>query len=680
MAQFYKACQEKGYTDMTDDRQSLKAKVIATDLKLNYGKIEVFYEKARECYEQIQKEKEEIRRQNVIRQQREEEERTRLQVNGKLLLTLSDWQNESKNATHVHVYIRPDKSIYCTVNDGDKINRIPQIRIKQGGALMLTYHPSQAIYTGATVGGVTTGGVHYTQSGYTANKTHSGKGEIEISVNGRDFVLRTVKMSQYTCTLFRRDRQFQELVRNREIKCYAASAKADFYYDAIKTGRVDQLTMMNALSMASDEQRLSYRDCENIANLIGRIVNGQFPASDEKIYASAKALENAETSAQLNRAVELFKSISDYKDAAACARAVKEKYEEVLQIEKEQAILKKEAQKKRSKKIAVLCAVVACVAAVAVIFACVYSNNKAKMLREKLAVREMIASGYEHIVELKSDGTVVAVGDNNHGQCDVSEWTDIVAISANAYHTIGLRADGTVVAAGPKYDRECAVGGWTDIVAISTDNFHTVGLKADGTVVATGSNDDGKCNVNGWKKIVAISAGESHTVGLKANGSVVAAGANDHGQCDVSGWTDIVAISAGGVHTVGLKSDGTVVAVGDNDWGQCDVHDWTDIVAISTGYYATVGLKADGTVVFAGGDVAKGKGTWSDVMNWTDIVAISADRQLIGLKADGTIVYAGSFDDQSEENTEEPTEAVAAETIVIEETVADDESTGQETE
>lgn len=35
MAQFYAQCQQKGYTDMHDDVQSLKAKVIATDLGLD---------------------------------------------------------------------------------------------------------------------------------------------------------------------------------------------------------------------------------------------------------------------------------------------------------------------------------------------------------------------------------------------------------------------------------------------------------------------------------------------------------------------------------------------------------------------------------------------------------------------------------------------------------------------
>lgn len=37
---------------------------------------------------------------------------------------------------------------------------------------------------------------------------------------------------------------------------------------------------------------------------------------------------------------------------------------------------------------------------------------------------EIVANGYQSI-GLKSDGTVVAVGNNGYGQCDVSDWTDI---------------------------------------------------------------------------------------------------------------------------------------------------------------------------------------------------------------------------------------------------------------
>lgn len=70
-----------------------------------------------------------------------------------------------------------------------------------------------------------------------------------------------------------------------------------------------------------------------------------------------------------------------------------------------------------------------------------------------------ISVGYDHIVGLKSDGSVVANGENNHGQCNVSGWNNIVAISAGGNTTVGLKSDGTVVIAGEHSD-EWDVSNW----------------------------------------------------------------------------------------------------------------------------------------------------------------------------------------------------------------------------
>ena len=253
-----------------------------------------------------------------------------------------------------------------------------------------------------------------------------------------------------------------------------------------------------------------------------------------------------------------------------------------------------------------------------------------------------IAASDEHTVGLKFDGTVVACGKNDDGQCDVSEWTDIVAVATSYEHTVGLKSDGTVVACGYNHYGQCDVSHWTDIVTVATSYEHTVGLKSDSTVLACGKNDDSQCNVSGWTDIVAVAAGHIRTVGLKSDGTVVARGYNKYGQCDVSGWTDIVAVAAGRIHTVGLKSDGTVVACGHNKYGQCNVSGWTDIVEIAAGNFHTVGLKSDGTVVACGYN----EYGQCNVSGWTDIVEIAAsEKHTVGLKFDGTVVACGKNDD-----------------------------------
>jgi alpha-tubulin suppressor-like RCC1 family protein len=119
---------------------------------------------------------------------------------------------------------------------------------------------------------------------------------------------------------------------------------------------------------------------------------------------------------------------------------------------------------------------------------------------------------------------MVAVGYNDSGQCDVSNWTDIVEIAAGIGHTVGLQADHTVIAVGDNSYGQCDVGNWTDIIQVAAGYGHTVGRKADGTVVAVGESAWGQCNVSGWTDITQVAAGSYHTVGRKSDGTVVAAG------------------------------------------------------------------------------------------------------------------------------------------------------------
>lgn len=73
----------------------------------------------------------------------------------------------------------------------------------------------------------------------------------------------------------------------------------------------------------------------------------------------------------------------------------------------------------------------------------------------------------------------------------------ITQVAAGGYHTVGLKDDGTVVAVGDNGDGQCNVGDWTDIIQVAAGAEHTVGLKDDGTAVAGGNNDYGQCNVGG---------------------------------------------------------------------------------------------------------------------------------------------------------------------------------------
>ena len=72
-----------------------------------------------------------------------------------------------------------------------------------------------------------------------------------------------------------------------------------------------------------------------------------------------------------------------------------------------------------------------------------------------------MAAGSRHSVGLRADGTVVATGSSEAGQCEVSRWRNIVAIAAGTAHTVGLRRDGTVVATGSNSHGQLEVGAWS---------------------------------------------------------------------------------------------------------------------------------------------------------------------------------------------------------------------------
>jgi hypothetical protein len=261
------------------------------------------------------------------------------------------------------------------------------------------------------------------------------------------------------------------------------------------------------------------------------------------------------------------------------------------------------------------------------------------------AARFMTAAGERHTVGLKSDGTLVAVGDNSLGQRNVDGWTSIIQVAAGNSHTVGLKSDGTMIAVGDNSYGQCNVGTWTNIIQVAAGAFHTVGLRSDGTVVAVGDNSYGQRDIGAWTNIVQVAAGGYHTVGLKSDGTVIPVGPvgagewPDYGQCNVGNWTGIVQVAAGDYHTVGLKSDGTVIAAGYNYHGQCNIGGWTSIIQVAAGAFHTVGLRSGGTMVAVGDNYDQ----QLDVSSWTNIVQVSAgDYHTVGLKFDGTVVAVGA--------------------------------------
>src|SRR5262245_54234235 len=82
-----------------------------------------------------------------------------------------------------------------------------------------------------------------------------------------------------------------------------------------------------------------------------------------------------------------------------------------------------------------------------------------------------------------------------------SRWNDIqsaVEVSAGGGHTVVRRSDGSVVAWGDNLDGQCnvpALPPGLSYVEVAAGGLHTVARRSDGSVVACGYNANGQCNV-----------------------------------------------------------------------------------------------------------------------------------------------------------------------------------------
>lgn len=128
-------------------------------------------------------------------------------------------------------------------------------------------------------------------------------------------------------------------------------------------------------------------------------------------------------------------------------------------------------------------------------------------------------------VEPYLEGGSRAVPDTNGQESGGNPEVPYIVAEEGPHHTVYLKSDGTVYAELSHFAEadeddfgQCNVSDWTDIVAISAGTRHTVGLKSDGTMVATElTRKEEVLEYNGWSWTITY----------------------DYGQSDVSGWTDI---------------------------------------------------------------------------------------------------------------------------------------------
>ena len=247
--------------------------------------------------------------------------------------------------------------------------------------------------------------------------------------------------------------------------------------------------------------------------------------------------------------------------------------------------------------------------------------------RRNMLPGQVLAVGNHHTVAVKKDGTMLASGDNTYGQCNVSDWTEIVAVAAGAYHTIALKEDGTVVATGDNRYGQCETTGIQDAVEIDAHGFDTIIRLADGSVKCLGLHDYGPF-ISSWKNIRALSAAGYALTGITEDGTAMATSPSLLSQ----DFRNLIDIDAATGYAAGITADGNLVTSSLFSPG------WQNVILIDAEANGIMGLIEDGSVCFHllnDMDV-------SLLIGRTDIVAIAySGTHAVVLLTDGTYLACG---------------------------------------
>ncbi|MBS4042710.1 MAG: PKD domain-containing protein [Chitinophagaceae bacterium] len=304
----------------------------------------------------------------------------------------------------------------------------------------------------------------------------------------------------------------------------------------------------------------------------------------------------------------------------------------------------------------------------------------------------VLASGTQHTLAIKSDGSLWAWGLNNFGQLgdgtsankntpqQIGNAYNWLSVSAGYYFSIGLKTDGTIWAWGrndygqlgngtnTNSNVPIQVGSASNWAKLAAGSFHSLAIKTDGTLWAWGANNHGQLGngtttnsnvpiqigtATNWQ---SVSGGYQHTMAIKTNGTLWAFGRNEYkslGNGSTAGSTTPIQIGistnwqkviASGWHTMAIKTDGTLWGWGYNSFGQLgngtttnidnptqigSATNWIDV----SGDNFKIGLQSNGTLW------AWGQNNYGQYGNGTTIASTSPIQ--IGSLTDWTSIYAG---------------------------------------
>jgi alpha-tubulin suppressor-like RCC1 family protein len=287
------------------------------------------------------------------------------------------------------------------------------------------------------------------------------------------------------------------------------------------------------------------------------------------------------------------------------------------------------------------------------------------------------AAGYEHVLTVRSDGSVWGWGANANAQlhatldqfvkspAKLEGLKDIVSVAAGYSTSMALDKDGVVYVWGNKHGIEKVDGFKNPVVKVAASNEAYLALQSDGLIYQW--TFDGAPALVNVPRSIDIAAGANHFMALTAQGRVYCWGENSFGQLgdgttanrdapqSVNGVYEVAAIGTGSNHAFAVTRTGELYGWGNNRDGQVGVGHLSDVIrkpeklsvndkiaSVAGGDRHSVALTTDGKLYSWGnaeyGQLATGK---LEVSSSPKLVTNNKTFESIAAGANFTVAYRG---------------------------------------
>lgn len=272
-----------------------------------------------------------------------------------------------------------------------------------------------------------------------------------------------------------------------------------------------------------------------------------------------------------------------------------------------------------------------------------------------------LAGNSGHLLLLRDDGVLLALGDNRYGQCTVPSFppgTTPAKICVGPLYSTVLLSDGSIQAWGDNTYGQVSVPpapSGSYYVDVAAGHHHMIAVRSDGAVIAWGENRYGQCNVPPPPVLTSyqlVGAGDYHSVAWRSDGQFVVWGHTGFGQGQVPQVAPglvCTGLMCGHAHTAALFSDGSTRTWGVSVWMQSGIPDLPRDVqgqalarhrVVDAGMYNAFSVLSDGSAVGWGDDHGVGV-TTMPLPNAFFRKVCGGARFAVALRADGSLLAWG---------------------------------------